>query len=123
MAGEPVLLVCDLHLQEAAQRKGLGKHLMTLCDLVSRKQARAPGRGGSVRWAAPRRNARRSHTLVLPAPPPTRRGCRAPSSPCRATTRRSPSSRASAATRRTPSGAAAAAATACRSGSEGHPAH
>lgn len=41
MAGEPVLLVCDLFLREGARRKGLGKHLMMLCDLVSRKQALA----------------------------------------------------------------------------------
>ena len=39
MAGVPVLLVRDLHAEPAYQRKGVGKHLCQLLELVARKNA------------------------------------------------------------------------------------
>ena len=38
MEGEPVLLVCDMFVAEAAQRKGLGRHLFALLELIARKE-------------------------------------------------------------------------------------
>jgi ribosomal protein S18 acetylase RimI-like enzyme len=38
MVGDPALLVYDLQVEEACQRKGLGKHLMQMCELIARKQ-------------------------------------------------------------------------------------
>ena len=37
MRGDCVLMVHDLHVIEACQRKGLGRHLMTLMEMVARK--------------------------------------------------------------------------------------
>ena len=39
MAGAPVLLVRDLQVAPEAQRKGLGRHLCQLLELVARKHA------------------------------------------------------------------------------------
>ena len=39
MEGVPVLLLRDLHVEPAAQRKGLGKHLAQLLELAARKNA------------------------------------------------------------------------------------
>ena len=39
MQGEPVLFVADAFVAPAAQRKGLGKHLFSLLELVARKEA------------------------------------------------------------------------------------
>ena len=39
MEGVPVLLLRDLHVEPAAQRKGLGKHLCQLLELAARKNA------------------------------------------------------------------------------------
>ena len=39
MEGVPVLLIRDLHVEPAAQRKGLGKHLCQLLELAARKNA------------------------------------------------------------------------------------
>ena len=38
MAGEPTLLVDDLYVAPAAQRKGVGRHMMQLLELIGRKQ-------------------------------------------------------------------------------------
>ena len=38
MEGHPVLFVYDLHVQKESQRKGLGRHLMSLLELIARKQ-------------------------------------------------------------------------------------
>jgi hypothetical protein len=38
MEGEPVLLVCDLFVAPAAQRKGLGRHLLALLELIARRE-------------------------------------------------------------------------------------
>ena len=38
MEGEPVLLVCDMFVAQAAQRKGLGRHLFALLELIARKE-------------------------------------------------------------------------------------
>jgi GNAT superfamily N-acetyltransferase len=38
MEGETCLLVQDLQLQKAVQRKGLGRHLLSLAQLIARKQ-------------------------------------------------------------------------------------
>ena len=48
MAGEPVLLLCDMHIAPAAARKGLGKHCVSLLELISRKQARRVSSGASL---------------------------------------------------------------------------
>ena len=37
MKGDPSLIVWDIHIEEDAQRKGLGKHLMMILDLVARR--------------------------------------------------------------------------------------
>lgn len=37
MAGEPCLLVWDLSIDPSYQRKGLGRHLLTLLELIARK--------------------------------------------------------------------------------------
>jgi len=37
MRGDCVLMVHDLHVVEACQRKGLGRHMMTLMEMVARK--------------------------------------------------------------------------------------
>ena len=39
MAGLPVLLLRDLHIDSSIQRRGLGKHLFQLLELVARKHA------------------------------------------------------------------------------------
>ncbi len=38
MAGEPSLHVFDIHLEEHSQKKGLGKHLLTLLELIARRE-------------------------------------------------------------------------------------
>eukprot|EP01038_Epipyxis_sp_PR26KG_P009645 gene9645-12985_t len=38
MAGEPCLFVFDIHLEEHCQRKGLGKHLLTILELIARRE-------------------------------------------------------------------------------------
>ena len=38
MEGEPVLLVCDMFVAPAAQRKGLGRHLLALLELIARRE-------------------------------------------------------------------------------------
>jgi hypothetical protein len=38
MEGEPVLLVADCFVEPSAQRKGLGRHLFALLELVARKE-------------------------------------------------------------------------------------
>lgn len=38
MAGLPSLFVYDLQVEEAAQRKGVGRHLLNLLQLIARKQ-------------------------------------------------------------------------------------
>ena len=38
MKGEPALFVYDIQVEEAFQRKGLGKHLMQVCELIGTKQ-------------------------------------------------------------------------------------
>ena len=38
MVGTPSLFVWDLHLDEEIRRKGLGKHLMTILELVARRE-------------------------------------------------------------------------------------
>lgn len=38
MAGEPSLILWDLHLEEEYQRKGLGKHILTLLEFVARRE-------------------------------------------------------------------------------------
>ena len=39
MSGEPALIVYDLQVAEEAQRKGLGKRMMQLCELMANKTA------------------------------------------------------------------------------------
>lgn len=38
MAGEPCLYLWDIHVEEPLQRKGLGKHLLTLLELIARRE-------------------------------------------------------------------------------------
>jgi GNAT superfamily N-acetyltransferase len=38
MAGEPSLFLWDLHVEENKQRKGLGKHLLTVLELIARRE-------------------------------------------------------------------------------------
>lgn len=38
MAGEASLHVFDIHIEEHSQRKGLGKHLLTLLELIARRE-------------------------------------------------------------------------------------
>jgi GNAT superfamily N-acetyltransferase len=38
MAGDPTLLIFDLHVEPRVQRQGLGKHLMSILELISRQQ-------------------------------------------------------------------------------------
>ena len=38
MAGDPSLYIWDIQLQESVQRKGLGKHLMMLLELIARRE-------------------------------------------------------------------------------------
>jgi GNAT superfamily N-acetyltransferase len=38
MAGETTLYVWDIHVEEQHQRKGLGKHLLTLCELIAKRE-------------------------------------------------------------------------------------
>lgn len=38
MAGEPILFLWDIHLEENYQRKGIGRHILTLLELIARKQ-------------------------------------------------------------------------------------
>lgn len=38
MIGEPCLYVMDLHMEEAFQRKGLGRHLLVLLELIARRE-------------------------------------------------------------------------------------
>jgi ribosomal protein S18 acetylase RimI-like enzyme len=37
MAGETSLHVWDIHIEDDYQRKGLGKHLLTLMELIARR--------------------------------------------------------------------------------------
>lgn len=37
MVGETSLHVWDVHVEDAYQRKGLGKHLLTLMELIARR--------------------------------------------------------------------------------------
>lgn len=37
MVGETSLHVWDIHVEDAYQRKGLGKHLLTLMELIARR--------------------------------------------------------------------------------------
>ena len=39
MVGEPSVVVFDVHVAAESQRKGLGKHLVTLCELIARREA------------------------------------------------------------------------------------
>jgi GNAT superfamily N-acetyltransferase len=41
MAGDTTLFIGDIHLVESIQRKGLGKHLLSILELVARKQGMA----------------------------------------------------------------------------------
>lgn len=38
MAGEPILMLWDLHIVEEMQRKGLGKHILTVLELIARRE-------------------------------------------------------------------------------------
>ena len=38
MAGEPCLILWDIHIEEDFQRRGLGKHILTLLELVARRE-------------------------------------------------------------------------------------
>ena len=38
MAGETALYVWDIHVDDDYQRKGLGKHLLTLMELIARRE-------------------------------------------------------------------------------------
>lgn len=38
MAGEPSLYIYDIHVDEDSQRKGLGKHLLVLLELIARRE-------------------------------------------------------------------------------------
>lgn len=38
MAGKPAVFVWDIHVEEEYQRKGLGKHLLTLLELIARRE-------------------------------------------------------------------------------------
>lgn len=38
MQGETTLCLWDIHVEESHQRKGLGKHLLTILELIARKQ-------------------------------------------------------------------------------------
>lgn len=38
MAGDPCLYIYDIHLEDHLQRKGLGKHLMVLMELIARRE-------------------------------------------------------------------------------------
>jgi len=38
MAGQPSLFLWDIHVDEDMQRKGLGKHLLTLLELIARRE-------------------------------------------------------------------------------------
>jgi len=38
MSGDSCLIVWDLHVEEGAQRKGLGKHLLSIMELVAKQQ-------------------------------------------------------------------------------------
>ena len=40
MVGETSLHVWDVHVEDAYQRKGLGKHLLTLMELIARRYER-----------------------------------------------------------------------------------
>jgi ribosomal protein S18 acetylase RimI-like enzyme len=41
MAGDPCLIVWDVHVRPDCQRKGLGRHLLTLLELVARREGMA----------------------------------------------------------------------------------
>lgn len=38
MAGDPSLHIYDIHIDESSQRKGLGKHLLLILELVARRE-------------------------------------------------------------------------------------
>ncbi len=38
MAGDPSLHIYDIHIEEPSQRKGLGKHLLLILELVARRE-------------------------------------------------------------------------------------
>lgn len=38
MAGETCLLISDIHLENSIQRRGIGKHLITILELIARKE-------------------------------------------------------------------------------------
>jgi hypothetical protein len=38
MCGDPTLHVFDIHIDEQFQRKGLGKHLLVILELIARKE-------------------------------------------------------------------------------------
>lgn len=38
MAGEPCLYIYDMHIEDHSQRKGLGKHLLMLLELIARRE-------------------------------------------------------------------------------------
>ena len=38
MAGEPSMHIWDIHVEEEFQRRGLGKHLLMLLELIARQQ-------------------------------------------------------------------------------------
>lgn len=38
MAGEPQLYIYDIHIEDHSQRKGLGKHLLTILELIARRE-------------------------------------------------------------------------------------
>jgi GNAT superfamily N-acetyltransferase len=38
MAGEPCIYLWDIQLEESIQRKGVGKHILTLLDLIGRRE-------------------------------------------------------------------------------------
>ena len=38
MAGEPSLYIYDVHVEDHSQRKGLGKHLLLILELIARRE-------------------------------------------------------------------------------------
>jgi GNAT superfamily N-acetyltransferase len=38
MAGEPCLFIFDIHIEDHSQRKGLGKHLLMILELIARRE-------------------------------------------------------------------------------------
>jgi len=66
MSGEPVLILRDLHVAPSHQRKGLGRHLCQLLELVARKNAMHGG-ASLCSHSVPASRCTRTHS---PHPPP-----------------------------------------------------